>query len=150
MSSPWFAPNRLASWPRKLQACRAKSSALVLSAIASGSPCPAPSSGLCWSTRPTPLISKVPSASVCPLPPMGGVFGGGRAVGGGRVWGAKFRDLHIKQPKELAYDHVDTAAALSRCVLTLNRLLPRPDLVVISGDLADTPRLEEYEHLKRL
>jgi len=63
---------------------------------------------------------------------------------------AQISDLHIKQPNELAYDHVDTAAALSRCVLTLNRLLPRPDLVVISGDLADTPRLEEYEHLKRL
>ena len=32
----------------------------------------------------------------------------------------------------------------------LNEFAPKPDLVVISGDLADTPTGEEYEHLKRL
>jgi 3',5'-cyclic AMP phosphodiesterase CpdA len=63
---------------------------------------------------------------------------------------AQISDLHIKRPRELAYGRVDTAAALSRCVLELNRFAPRPDLVVISGDLADTPRPEEYDHLKDL
>ena len=31
-----------------------------------------------------------------------------------------------------------------------NAFRPRPDLVVISGDLADTPTADEYEHLKGL
>jgi len=63
---------------------------------------------------------------------------------------AQISDLHIKRPGELAYGHVDTAAALKRCVVELNRLNPRPQLVVISGDLADTPSADEYEHLKSL
>jgi Icc protein len=63
---------------------------------------------------------------------------------------AQISDLHVKPPGALAYGKVDTAAALARCVDALNRFLPRPDLVVISGDLADTPNAEEYEHLKHL
>ena len=63
---------------------------------------------------------------------------------------AQISDLHIKAPGELAYGKVDTAAALERCIATLNAFEPRPDLVVISGDLVDTPTLAEYEHLKRL
>ena len=63
---------------------------------------------------------------------------------------AQISDLHIKRPGALAYGQVDTAAALTRCVAALNRFRPRPELVVISGDLADTPEAEEYEHLKRL
>ena len=63
---------------------------------------------------------------------------------------AQISDLHIKPPGELAYRKVDTAAALARCVTELNRLAPRPDLVVISGDLVDTPRREEYDHLTTL
>jgi Icc protein len=35
-------------------------------------------------------------------------------------------------------------------VAALNEFAPRPDLVVISGDLADTPTMEEYDYLKRL
>jgi Icc protein len=63
---------------------------------------------------------------------------------------AQISDLHIKRPGELAYEKVDTAAALTRCIDTLHALQPRPELVVISGDLVDTPALEEYEHLARL
>jgi 3',5'-cyclic-AMP phosphodiesterase len=63
---------------------------------------------------------------------------------------AQISDLHIKAPGTLAYGRVDTARALERCVVTLNQFTPKPDLVVISGDLADTPRAEEYAHLKRL
>jgi Icc protein len=63
---------------------------------------------------------------------------------------AQISDLHIKSPGALAYGRVDTARALERCVIALNEFRPRPDLVVISGDLADTPMAEEYEHLKRL
>ena len=63
---------------------------------------------------------------------------------------AQISDLHVKRPGQLAYGKVDTAAALARCVKELNRLAPRPHLVVISGDLVDTPAAEEYAHLKSL
>jgi 3',5'-cyclic-AMP phosphodiesterase len=63
---------------------------------------------------------------------------------------AQISDLHIKPPGELAYGRVDTAKALERCVAALNEFTPKPDLVVISGDLADTPAPEEYEYLKHL
>jgi len=63
---------------------------------------------------------------------------------------AQISDLHIKPPGSLAYGRVDTAAALERCVAALNAFAPKPDLVVISGDLADTPTAEEYRHLQRL
>ncbi len=63
---------------------------------------------------------------------------------------AQISDLHIKAHGRLAYRRVDTAAALARCIAELNRFEPRIDLVVISGDLADTPSAAEYEHLKEL
>jgi 3',5'-cyclic AMP phosphodiesterase CpdA len=63
---------------------------------------------------------------------------------------AQISDLHIKAPGALAYGKVDTAAALSRCIATLNAFSPRPDFVVISGDLADTPAEDEYRHLEAL
>lgn len=66
------------------------------------------------------------------------------------VFIAQISDLHIKPPDALAYGRVDTASALERCVAALNAFTPKPDLVVISGDLADTPTAEEYEYLKRL
>ncbi|MDB5605261.1 MAG: phosphodiesterase [Bradyrhizobium sp.] len=66
------------------------------------------------------------------------------------IYIAQISDLHIKPPGTLAYGRVDTAKALERCVVALNDFTPKPDLVVISGDLADTPTAEEYEHLKRL
>jgi len=63
---------------------------------------------------------------------------------------AQISDLHVKRPDEIAYGRVDTATALSRCVDEINRFTPRPSMVVISGDLADTPTAQEYDHLKTL
>jgi 3',5'-cyclic AMP phosphodiesterase CpdA len=63
---------------------------------------------------------------------------------------AQISDLHIKPSGSLAYGRVDTAAALERCIAVLNTFRPRPDFVVISGDLADTPTAGEYQHLERL
>ena len=63
---------------------------------------------------------------------------------------AQISDLHIKRPGALAYGKVDTAAALTRCIAQLNRLRPRPEIVIVSGDLVDTPAEDEYEHLNRL
>ena len=63
---------------------------------------------------------------------------------------AQISDLHIGEPGSLLYGRVDTAAALIRCVATLNALAPRPDLVVISGDLVDIPTAAAYAHLLQL
>ena len=40
---------------------------------------------------------------------------------------AQISDLHIKPVRQRAYQRVDTAAALARCIKELNRFLPRPD-----------------------
>jgi 3',5'-cyclic AMP phosphodiesterase CpdA len=63
---------------------------------------------------------------------------------------AQISDLHIKRAGSLACGRVDTARALERCVTALNEFKPAPDFVVISGDLADTPLVEEYDHLRGL
>jgi 3',5'-cyclic AMP phosphodiesterase CpdA len=63
---------------------------------------------------------------------------------------AQISDLHITPPGTLAYGCVDTAAALLRSIDTLNLLPARPDLVVISGDIANSARSEEYEHARTL
>jgi 3',5'-cyclic AMP phosphodiesterase CpdA len=63
---------------------------------------------------------------------------------------AQISDLHIKPVGLRAYQQVDTAAALARCVDELNRFKPRPDLVVISGDLVDAPSKPAYDHLLQL
>jgi 3',5'-cyclic-AMP phosphodiesterase len=57
---------------------------------------------------------------------------------------AQISDLHITPPGTFAYGCVDTAAALTRTIDTLNRLAPRPDLVVISGDIVHSALPEEY------
>ncbi|PTB17221.1 phosphodiesterase [Trinickia symbiotica] len=63
---------------------------------------------------------------------------------------AQISDLHIKRPGALAYRRVDTAAALARCIARLNALEPRPDAVVVTGDLVDYGTAEEYQHLRGL
>lgn len=63
---------------------------------------------------------------------------------------AQITDTHLKAPGRLAYRRVDTAAMLARCVAQVVALDPPPDLIVMTGDLADLGRPEEYEHLKRL
>ncbi|MBR7961518.1 phosphodiesterase [Burkholderia vietnamiensis] len=63
---------------------------------------------------------------------------------------AQISDLHIKRPGQLAYRRVDTAAALTRCISKLNALVPRPDAVLITGDLTDFGHDDEYRHLREL
>jgi Icc protein len=63
---------------------------------------------------------------------------------------AQISDLHVKQPGALAYGRVDTSAALARCVAALNALDPRPDAVIMTGDLVDQGDPEQYAHLKTL
>lgn len=57
-------------------------------------------------------------------------------------------DLHITRPGLLACGRVDTAQALRRAIATINRWTPRPDAVIATGDLIDTPHLSEYEVLR--
>ncbi|OPA84602.1 phosphodiesterase [Pseudomonas fluorescens] len=57
---------------------------------------------------------------------------------------AQISDLHLKAGQRLTYGVVDTLSALRRAVDHLNASHPRPDIVVISGDLVDFGRADEY------
>jgi len=61
---------------------------------------------------------------------------------------AHISDLHIKAQGRLSYKKVDTLAALHRAITTLNDLRPRPDMVVVSGDLVDFGTAEAYQTLR--
>ncbi|WP_428943724.1 phosphodiesterase [Pantoea sp. FN060301] len=61
---------------------------------------------------------------------------------------AQISDLHIKAQGKLSYRKVDTLGALRQIISRLNALLPRPDAVVITGDLVDFGHEEEYLTLK--
>lgn len=63
---------------------------------------------------------------------------------------AHISDLHIRRPGELAYRRVDTAGHLERCVAHIVALRPRPNIVVATGDLADSGGPEEYAHLAEI
>src|SRR5450432_819891 len=63
---------------------------------------------------------------------------------------AQITDLHVMPKGQLAYGKVDTADLLRRAVAHLNRLDPRPDAVVITGDLADKGDPAAYQHLREI
>ncbi len=63
---------------------------------------------------------------------------------------AQVSDLHVKARGELSYKVVDTAAMLRACVEHLAGLDPRPDAVVLTGDLTDGGLPEEYAELRSL
>lgn len=63
---------------------------------------------------------------------------------------AQISDLHIKREGELSYGVVDTAAMLRRCVAQILASKPRPDLLLVSGDLVDSGVAHEYATLRRL
>jgi 3',5'-cyclic AMP phosphodiesterase CpdA len=60
---------------------------------------------------------------------------------------AQITDLHVTVPGKLLEDHYHTADRLERAVQHLLRLDPRPDAVVITGDLVDYGMAAEYERL---
>jgi 3',5'-cyclic-AMP phosphodiesterase len=77
---------------------------------------------------------------------------------------AQITDTHIVAPgvlfrcpvrgtaldAERTWREFDTAQYLARAVAALNALVPRPDVVVVTGDLVDHGEPAEYEHLRRL
>ena len=63
---------------------------------------------------------------------------------------AQLSDLHIREPGRLAYRRLDTAPYLRAAVASILRLPQRPDAVLITGDLTDFGRPQEYRHLADL
>jgi 3',5'-cyclic AMP phosphodiesterase CpdA len=63
---------------------------------------------------------------------------------------AHITDTHITSPGTRFYGIVDTAGALARAIAAINRLDPSPDLVVLTGDLVESGKPEEYAHLNSL
>jgi Icc protein len=63
---------------------------------------------------------------------------------------AQITDLHIRPEGQLVYRRIDTASYLNRAVAHLNDLSPRPDVVLITGDLVDSGKPQAYSHLREL
>lgn len=63
---------------------------------------------------------------------------------------AQITDLHVTPRGTRAFGRVDTNAHLAAAVAHLNALDPRPDLVLVTGDLANTPKPDEYVMLAEL
>jgi len=63
---------------------------------------------------------------------------------------AQISDLHLRSAGQLVEGRVDTGAFLEACINRINNLPDPPQLVVASGDLADTGSVAEYERLKEL
>ena len=61
---------------------------------------------------------------------------------------AQISDFHLLPRGVLAYEAADTASALGKVVDHINGLVPAPDVVIVSGDIADGGRLDSY-HLAR-
>ncbi|MCV3773669.1 phosphodiesterase [Enterobacter sp. RD4-1-1] len=63
---------------------------------------------------------------------------------------AQISDLHIKASGLLSYNKVDTLSALKAAVAHLNALRPAPNAVVITGDLTDFGRANEYQQVRNV
>ncbi len=63
---------------------------------------------------------------------------------------AQITDPHIKAKGKLAYKKVDTENNLRLCISHVQALAPRPDVVLLTGDLTDFGRTEEYDLLRKL
>jgi Icc protein len=59
-------------------------------------------------------------------------------------------DTHILPPGELLYKTIDTASHLRETVYKINRMRPKPDVVLITGDLVDRGDLPGYQHFLEL
>jgi 3',5'-cyclic-AMP phosphodiesterase len=63
---------------------------------------------------------------------------------------AQITDLHIMPRGELLQGRVDTAAYLEQAVAKLLALKPKPDVALITGDLVENGREEEYRLLREI
>ncbi|MCB9393884.1 MAG: phosphodiesterase [Acidimicrobiaceae bacterium] len=63
---------------------------------------------------------------------------------------AQISDPHVVEHGELLFDRIPTNAHLEAAVRCLASLDPRPDLVVVTGDLVNEGRPAQYRELRRL
>lgn len=63
---------------------------------------------------------------------------------------AQITDLHVVEPGTLMLGRIDTNSCLYRCVARLRDFVPQPDLVLITGDLTNDGRPEQYAHVRGL
>ena len=63
---------------------------------------------------------------------------------------AQITDTHIKAPGRLSYRKVDTCLYLEQCIDHINTLSPQPDAVLVTGDITDFGRPEEYQQASLL
>jgi Icc protein len=56
----------------------------------------------------------------------------------------------IPADAEPGWSHIDTAACLAHAIAELNALKPRPEVIVITGDLTDHGAPEEYANLRAI
>ena len=61
---------------------------------------------------------------------------------------AQISDLHVRPPGELYYGVADSNAMLDAAIDHVNALDPRPDLLLVTGDLVDEGSDEEYASLR--
>ncbi len=59
-------------------------------------------------------------------------------------------DLHVAPEGTISYGVIDTAAALRRCVDNVLALERWPDLMLVTGDLAENGAREDYQQLRAL
>ncbi|MGF1528792.1 MAG: phosphodiesterase [Candidatus Competibacterales bacterium] len=62
---------------------------------------------------------------------------------------AQLTDFHLVAPGERLQGRVDTNAMFTAAIEALNRLVPAPDVVLMTGDLTDHGTAAEYEVLRR-
>lgn len=63
---------------------------------------------------------------------------------------AQITDCHIAAPDSYLSTHYRTHEHLARAVAHIAALVPRPDVVLITGDLVDAGSVAEYERLRHL
>jgi 3',5'-cyclic AMP phosphodiesterase CpdA len=63
---------------------------------------------------------------------------------------AQLSDMHVRAEGKLLFDRIDTAAYLARAVAHVLKLEPRPDVTIVTGDLVEAGKPEEYARLRRL
>lgn len=63
---------------------------------------------------------------------------------------AQITDLHVRVPGRKLYGALDTGGYAARAIATLAAVQPRPDIVLVTGDLVDAGSPAEYAYLREL
>lgn len=63
---------------------------------------------------------------------------------------AQLSDCHIMPPGQLAYGVFDTAACLRAALAALAALRPRPDLILLTGDVSEDGSAASYEQARAI